>query len=264
ARLGRIHQTTVIPTPRLPLMLVSGKLPVSVCVAFALSFIGLLALAHASTDDKPAPATVPPQLELRPGDHISIIDNTLAERMQHDGCLEKFFHSRFPKHDLTLRNLGFSGDELTVRLRSAGCGSPDEWLTRTKADVVFAFFGYNESFGGEAGLPKFKKDLDEFVKHALAQEYNGKSAPRLVLFAPIAHEERKEPNWPPGAENNQRIELYTKAMADVAAANKVPFVNLYAPTKAAYAKAAKPLTINGIHLTASGNELVAAAIDRAL
>ena len=35
-------------------------------------------------------------------------------------------------------------------------------LTETKADVIFAFFGYNESFAGEAGLPAFKKDLDVF------------------------------------------------------------------------------------------------------
>src|SRR5262249_51805716 len=152
----------------------------------------------------------------------------LAERMQHDGWLETYLHARFPKHDVTIRNLAFAGDELTLRLRSAGFGSPDEWLTRTKTDVVFAFFGYNESWGGEAGLPKFKKDLDEFIKHTLGQKYNGKSAPRLVIFSPIAHEERNfpnwpernEPNWPPGAENNKRLKLYTGAMAEVAAANK--------------------------------------------
>src|SRR3954463_15987087 len=83
-------------------------------------------------------------------DHISIIGNTLADRMQHDGWLETFLVSRFPDHDLVIRNLGFPGDELTLRLRSAGFGSPDDWLSRTKADVILAFFGYNESFAGEA------------------------------------------------------------------------------------------------------------------
>jgi hypothetical protein len=29
--------------------------------------------------------------------------------------------------------------------------TPDQWLTRLKADVIIAFFGYNESFQGEAG-----------------------------------------------------------------------------------------------------------------
>src|SRR5437667_3378528 len=87
--------------------------------------------------------------ELKKGDRICIIGNTLADRMQHDGWLETLLQSRFPKLQLVLRDLGFSGDELTHRLRSAMFGSPDEWLSKEKADVVFAFFGYNESFGGQ-------------------------------------------------------------------------------------------------------------------
>jgi putative heme-binding domain-containing protein len=229
------------------------------------------------------------KLEIRPGDHICIIGNTLAERMQHDGWLETFFHSRFPKHQLVFRNLGFSGDEMTLRLRSQSFGTPDQWLagsapvpepnrlfsrigvrnnrfelTNTKADVVFAFFGYNESFADEAGLPKFKKDLEGFIKNTLAQKYNGKSAPRLVLFSPIAHENLKSPNLPDGSENNKRLALYTAAMAEVAKANNVPFVDLFKTTDDLYAKAAEPLTINGIHLNERGNLTVAKIIDQGL
>ena len=76
-----------------------------------------------------------------------------------------------------------------------------------KADVVFAFFGYNESFAGEAGLAKFKKDLEDFIKHTLKQKYNGKSAPRVVLFSPIAHEDLHDRNLPDGKENNKRLKL---------------------------------------------------------
>src|SRR5262245_20723389 len=85
-------------------------------------------------------------LELKKGDRIAIVGNTLAERMQHHGWLETLLHVRHPEHDLAVRNLGFSGDEVVTRLRSAGFGSPDSWLTKTRTDVVFAFFGYNESF----------------------------------------------------------------------------------------------------------------------
>ena len=74
-------------------------------------------------------------IEIKPGDHICIIGNTLADRMQHDGWLETYLQARFPEHKLVIRNLGFSGDELTLRLRSANFGTPDHWLTRTKADV---------------------------------------------------------------------------------------------------------------------------------
>src|SRR3982074_493125 len=77
-----------------------------------------------------------PALELKQGDHITLIGNTLADRMQHDGWLETLIQSRFPRHELVFHNLGFAGDELTIRLGSSMFGSPDEWLTRCKTDIV--------------------------------------------------------------------------------------------------------------------------------
>ncbi len=269
------------------LSLVPSRLAL-VALTTALLFLALVWAAGAPVQsaDEPKPAA---KFELRPDDHVCLIGNTLADRMQHDGWLETYLHSRFPTHKLVFRNLGFSGDELTLRLRSMDFGTPDQWLagsapvpqpgklvtrigvrdnrletTNTHADVVFAFFGYNESFAGPAGLDKFKKDLDDFVKHTLAQNYNGKSAPRLVLFSPIGHEDLHDRNLPDGRENNQRLELYTRAMAEVAKANAVVFVDLFHPTQEAYAKAAKPLTINGVHLTEHGDEVLAQVIDRAL
>ncbi len=221
----------------------------SLSLVVALSMIGPATTSLQSADqDQPAA-----RLVLRPGDHISIIGNTLADRMQHDGWLETYLHSRFPKHDLTIRNLGFSGDELTLRLRSANFGSPEDWMRRNKTDVVFAFFGYNESFADKEGLARFKQDLDAFIKNTTRQKYNGKSNARLVLFSPIAHENLHDRNLPDGSENNRRLALYTDAMAAVAAANKVPFVDLFRPTTTLYGQVKEPLTINGIHLTDQGN-----------
>jgi putative heme-binding domain-containing protein len=205
-----------------------------------------------------------PRLQLKPGDHISIIGNALADRMQHDGWLETYLHTRFPQLDLTFRNLAFPGDTLTVRFRSENFGSPDDWLTRTQADVVFAFFGYNESFGDEAGLPQFRRDLEEFIKHTLSQKYNGRSAPRLVLFSPIAHENLHNPHLPDGRENNRRLERYTQVMAEVARAYNIPFVDLFHATKELYTQEPGPFTINGIHLNERGNQAVARLIDQLL
>jgi len=220
-------------------------------------FFALLAVAASSVAQAAS-------LELKRGDHISFIGNTLAERMQHHGWLEARLQSRFPEHELSFRNLGFSGDELTLRLRSANFGTPDEWLTKTKTDVVFAFFGYNESYGDEAGLATFKQDLDAFVKSTLGQKYNGSSAPRLVLFSPIAHENLHDRNLSDGKENNRRIALYTAAMAEVAKDNEVVFVDLFHPTLKLYEGAKQPLTINGVHLNEHGDALVAAEIEKAL
>src|SRR5262249_45634135 len=151
------------------------------------------------------------------------------------------------------RNLGFSGDELTLRLRSAGFGTPDEHLSAVKADVVLAFFGYNESFGAFEGLPKFRQDLAEFIRHTLSQKYNGRSAPRLVLFSPIGHEDLKDQNLPDGRDNNIRLAMYASAMAEVAREANVPLVDLLLPSLQAYRSSKEPLTINGIHLNERGD-----------
>jgi glucose/arabinose dehydrogenase len=219
------------------------------------------AVALAAAVGTASAAAQGPGLKLQKGDHVCLIGNTLAERMQHDGWLETFFQSRLPQDQLTFRNLSVSADEVNLRTRVDGFGTPDEWLTREKADVVFAFFGYNESFGGEKGLAKFKKDLDAFVKHTLAQKYNDKGAPQLVLFSSIAQEKiASDPNLPDNAANNKNIKLYSDATADVAKANGVTYVDLYAPTLELYGKASKPLTIDCIHLTADGDKAVAQTI----
>jgi putative heme-binding domain-containing protein len=204
------------------------------------------------------------RLQLRQGDHVTILGNTLADRMQHDGWLETYFYSRFPKLELVFRNCGYAGDELTVRLRSQDFGSPDQWLVRTSTDVLFAFFGYNESFAGKRGLEKFKGDLQAFVEHTLSSKYHAAQPPRLVLFSPIAHENLHDRNLPDGSENNKRLEQYTAAMAEVARTKNVPFVDLFHASRDFYARSSSPLTIDGVHLNQHGNELIAEAIDKAL
>ena len=57
-------------------------------VQIGLSLVALLTLLPVSAQADP--------LELHKGDHISIIGNTLADRMQHDGWLETMLQSRFP------------------------------------------------------------------------------------------------------------------------------------------------------------------------
>ena len=86
---------------------------------------GLVLGLATRTSSRPGEQPPAAKLTLRAGDHVALIGNTLADRMQHDGWLETLLHSRFPKHQLVVRNLGFSGDELTLRLRSKSFGTPD-------------------------------------------------------------------------------------------------------------------------------------------
>jgi len=171
--------------------------------------------------------------------------------------LEALIHQKFPQNELVFRNLGFSGDELNLRLRSEAFGSPDEWLEKEQADVIFAFFGYNESYAGYEGLEKFRSDLDKMLKGMLKQDYSGRGAPRVVLFSPIAQEKHPDPNFIDPAAHNSQIRDYATAMADVAKANGVQFVDLFPLSQEAYAKAKEPLTVNTLYLTDHGYKALA-------
>ena len=202
----------------------------------------------------------PAKLDLKKGDHVAIIGNALAERMQHSGWVEALAQKAFAEHQLVFRNLGFAGDEVAARQRSENFGSPDEWLKKTQADVVFAMFGFNESFKGDEGIEKFKADLDKFIKETKQANYSGRGPARLVLFAPIAHEKIADPNLADPAGNNTNLQNYTAAMADVAKANEVQFVDLFALSQDLYKNAKTPLTHNGIHLTDAGYQALAPVI----
>jgi putative heme-binding domain-containing protein len=203
-----------------------------------------------------------------PDDTVCLLGNGLAERMQHHGWLETRLQARLPNLGLTFRNLGFSADELTIQQRTSGFGSWDEHLSRVGADVVFAFFGFNESFAGEAGLQRFREDLAAFITHTRAQRYNGEDAPRLVLFSPLPYEGNGDPLLPQPGPINQRLTAYSQAMQQVAAVHAVPFVDLFSAMvqwRTRPGSANEPrLTINGVHLHERGNELVAGMIERLL
>jgi putative heme-binding domain-containing protein len=209
-------------------------------------------------------AQAAPPLQLRKGDHIAYIGNATADRMQHSAWLETYIHGMFPEYDLTVRNLGYPGDELKIRNREDNFGSPDEWLTKVKASVVFCFFGHNEALKGPGALEGFKKDLAETIDSMLAQKYDGQTQPRLVFFSPIAHENLNDPNLPDGQANNANFAIYTRAMKEVCESKNVLFVDIFAPSKELYAKAPKPLTMNGIHLADEGDQAVSQVIAKTL
>jgi len=199
-------------------------------------------------------------LRLNPGDHVVLVGGATADRMQHSGHFETLVHDRFPDHRLVFRNLAAAGDEVSIRHRSENFGSPDDWLKRVKADVVLAFFGYNESFRGAEGLPKFRQDLDAWVKHVRGTDFSGKGPARVALVSPVGTERHADSNYPDLTGNNAALRAYAAAIEEVARANQVPFVDAFNPSLALEAEAAKQgrsLTINGFLLSDQGDRLLA-------
>jgi hypothetical protein len=111
-------------------------------------------------------------LQLKRDDHIAILGNALADRMQHSGFFETLIHAKFPELQLVFRNLAAAGDEVNTWHRSENFGTRDEWLEKVKADVIFAFYGFNESTRGPAGLDQYKSNLDAFIKDIKCKNYS--------------------------------------------------------------------------------------------
>ena len=214
----------------------------------------------------PAVSRAQTPFELKANDRIVLIGNTLAERMQYFNHFETQLMTRHPDLQLSVRNLGWSGDTLTLQPRPLNFLDASKQLTEQKADVILAFFGLNESFDGEAGLPKFEQDLDAYLQTQRQARYNGSSAPRVVLVSPIAHEKLAHLMHVDVDTRNRELARYTEAMRKVAARRQVTFVDLFTPTKEVMEKSAgaMPLTINGIHLNEDGDRVVACLMMEAL
>ena len=225
----------------------------------------------------------PETLKIEKGSHISLIGNNLGSRMMNYGPFETEMQVRYPDYSLYIRNMCDGGDtpgfrphasrnlpwafpgaekfqtEYATNSNSEGhFDSPDQWLTRLKTDVIVAFFGYNESFQGKAGLENYKAELDAFIKYTLSQKYNGVSAPQLAIVSPIAFEDLSGKfDLPNGKKENENLALYTQGMKEVAEKNNVLFVDAFTPSKKWYDSTKEDLTIDGSQLNEEGYKKLA-------
>jgi hypothetical protein len=192
------------------------------------------------------------QSPIKPGDRIAIVGNTFADQLRMHGYFETLLLQRSQGTPVSIRNLGWAGDMLTVRDRPTAFPSEEKTLTAHKTDVIIGCWGMGESFAGQAGLAQFRKDLDAFVASHRGKSYNGKSEVRLIFVSPIAYENLGEIT--PGQEKrNKELAAYTQTMAVVAAEKKIPFVNLNEPIAELMRAGDGPkLTSNGITLRAYG------------
>ena len=198
------------------------------------------------------------------GDRIVFVGNTFAERLQLFPHFEALLTTLQPDDSLTFRNLGWSADEVTLQPRPLNFGDMHTHLREQEADVIFGAFGMNESFAGEAGLDDFRVALDTLLQSMQAKQYNGRSAPRIVLISPIAHERIERVPVDP-APRNRLLAMYTEAMRSVAAARGVRFIDLFTPTlRLVENRSLGDLTINGIHLNDRGNEIASRLMARSL
>jgi len=217
-------------------------------------------------------------LSVQKGSRILLIGNNLGSRMMNYGHFETEMQVRYPDSMLYIRNMCDGGNtpgfrphagrstpwafpgaeqfqtELATNSHSEGnFESPDEWLSRDKADIIIAFFGFNESFQGEEGLDNYKAELEAFINHTLSQRYNGIAPPQLAIVSPIAFEDLSDQyDLPDGKKENANLLMYTRAMQEIALKYKIVFADAYHPSLKWFTAAKEPLTIDGSQLNEEG------------
>jgi mono/diheme cytochrome c family protein/glucose/arabinose dehydrogenase len=222
-----------------------------------------------------------PKIALSKNARIALIGNNLGSRMLNYDYFETELHLRYPSDSIFVRNLCDGGDTPGFRPHSARYtpwafpgaekfqkeyansteseghfDTHDQWLTNLKTDIVIGFFGFNESFQGTAGLVNFKAELQAFINHTQSQNYNGVSAPKLVLVSPTAYEDiSTKIDVPNGKKENQNLMLYAAAIKEVAIKNKIAFVDVFSASKEWYASQTEDLTIDGLQLNKAGYKI---------
>lgn len=241
------------------------------------SLLKLLVVSLVTLTSLQCTSSAPP-LEIGEESRIVLLGNNLGSRMMNFGHFETEMHLRYPDHELFIRNMSDPGNTPGFRPHSSrntpwafpgaeefqtelatNSGSeghypyPDEWLEMLRPDVIIAFFGYNESFQGEAGVENYKAELDAFIQHTLSQNYNGEAPARLAIVSPIAFEDLSDRyDLPDGQQENEHLELYTEAMREVAARHDVLFVDVFNPTQEWFESGSEELTIDGSQLNEEG------------
>ena len=208
------------------------------------------------TDPQPTPLP----LELRRGDRIALVGNTLFDRLRLFGSFETLLQQNYPDHRLVVRNLAWSADEIDIQPRPDNFADVEQHLNHQKIDVIFAAFGFNESFAGVQQIDSFKLRLTKYLDRLKRHAYNGRSAPRIVLVSPTSNE--NVVGVRAADLNNKRLREYVAAMQLVAQQQRVGFVDVFEATWDAMQDPASDLTINGCHLTQEGYDLLATKLFR--
>ena len=200
-----------------------------------------------------APAADPVKpFEFKDGDKIVWLGNTLVEREQRYGYWESALLAANADKNITVRNLGWSGDTVHGEARGRfDFNNPDfcfkQMVSLTlelKPTVIFISYGTNEAFEGKEGLPKFEKGLEKLLdalKPANA---------RIVLFSPMRF--RKSESLPDPKPMNEKLALYRDSIKALAEKRGLSFADLYGVPPAL-----SDLSENGMHLNERGYEVTA-------
>ncbi|WP_217277376.1 GDSL-type esterase/lipase family protein [Pedobacter foliorum] len=199
------------------------------------------------------------EFELKDGDRVVFLGNSLFESDK-NGYLELALTTRWPDKKVTFRNLGWEGDNVFGQARSHFTNPPTAYetlmqqITAAKPTIIFIAYGGVEAQDGAAGLDKFKDGLNKLL------DKTDELGAKAILLSPIP----VLSGIPADIleSRNKDLQLYAKAIADIAKARDKQFIDLYNPVTD-FQKQTK-VSEDGIHLNEAGYYLLATALEHGL
>ncbi|MCA9216511.1 MAG: SGNH/GDSL hydrolase family protein [Planctomycetales bacterium] len=215
-----------------------------------------------TTDVVKARAKSDGPFELRDGDRVVLLGNTFIERSQRYGFVELALTRRYPDRNVVFRNLGWSGDTVFGEAR-ARFGSVEQGFQHLETQVhlveptlILVAYGANAAFTGPSGIEPFIAGYERLLN---AIETTGA---RITLVSPLKHESLGPP-LPDQSKYNRDLQLYSRAIRQLAERRSLGFLDLYDPF-ANRTTGPEFLTDNGMHFTEVGYRYVAEAIEGGL
>ncbi len=213
----------------------------------------LLSLAVSGLAQTP----VPRAFEFKEGDRVVLLGGTVVEREQKYGFLEAALTLAVGEKQVSVRNLGWSGDTVFGHARSY-FGPPQEGLDRLakhleqlKPTVLITCYGADLPFEGLVNMPEFISGYRHLLE--VAREKNPHV--RVIIVAPPPLENLGPP-LPDLTEANARLEDVRAALKEFAAKQNAFFIDGFDLMGGAHKeRPQKPLTDNGIHYSTEGYEL---------
>ncbi len=206
--------------------------------------------------------------ELKDGESVAFLGDTLIEREQYHGWIELALTTRFPDREIKFRNLGWSADTPAgesrngLSLLQAGLEPPEEgWrqllaqLETYKPNVIILGYGMASSLPGGDSPEEFEKNLTRLLDEA--PKATGQDVRFLILGPP--------PRFPKNFDTRNELEKHQAKLSATdaileqnAKTRKIPYISLNTLEK-------KPeYSQNGIHLTSDGYLATARLIEKSL
>ena len=225
----------------------------------------------------------PSKLDLKDGDRVLLIGDTLMERENNYGYLEARMRQEFPGRSFAVRNLAYSGDSPLGASRASfdpvdkGVDSLKQQLAVVRPTVAILGYGMAASledltyrqndpvlnpdparYGLDHSPAKFRRELLALMD--LIKEASPGGSVRFVFVGPVRHEDMRgtRPGLPDPAGHNALLAEYEKVIEQLAAEKQSPFVR--GEWKQAAGINLPQGTDNGIHLTPQGFRALSASV----